>query len=125
MATLPKPTHNSNDDSHGTYLKAGMLKQSVTTVIDDRKASKNATENGPTLGNFGKVDVPFSIDSRRFIHSLSPNSPDYRDACAVLGPNAAEWVGATIMLTESPTLRQISMRVISAPNVEVATPKKR
>ncbi len=134
MTALPKPEFVSGTDNtnkHGTYLKPGMLKRDVTVVIDNRPANKSAEGNGPAPGNFGKVDVPFSIDGRRFIHSVSPASKDYADACAMFGPNPEDWIGGTVMFQDSPVLNQISMRAIrpagesDAPTAPVVTPAKR
>lgn len=106
MAKLPMPVTAPTEGKAepGTYWKAGTAKKPVQVVIEARVV-REGQEAGPTVGKFANsVDIPFRLENRPYTATVSTKSESYRELVNNLGPDAEKWIGATILLQDSPTI---------------------
>lgn len=105
MAQLPKPVVTQDSEpTPGTYVKAGQFKKAVQVVIEKRLV-REGQEPGPCVGSFANsVDIPFRVDGRPFTVTVSTKSKDYQELVNNMGPDSEKWNGATILISDSPSI---------------------
>lgn len=83
-------------------LKFGLLASDCTVSID-----------GPVkAGQYGKMDVPLTIDGQRFILPMSPQHPQFQVLQAAFGADG-EWTGCTVRIADGKMLKQVNVSPVA------------
>lgn len=97
MAKQAPTEANQQTAKKPRILKFGMLASGCTVPI-----------SGPvTIGNYGKYDVPFTLDGQRFVLPVSPQNPEWTALQVAFGDDPATWAGNSIRVSDGTMIRNV------------------
>jgi hypothetical protein len=72
-----------------------------------------AITGAPSIGRFGKLEIPLDLDGQKFILPIAETNPELDALRLKFGSDMATWVGCRVMVADGKVLKQVTVRPIA------------